>query len=345
MSEAPGVSEQLRAIAEQNPDWAAAGRPMLTEQQSAAFEDADCYVPPREVLDSECYLISRGVRPLALIGHCPADPVTMCRVKTLLHRAVTASHVITFVIGEGDKGHGPSAAFGYAAHRWVIDMLRWALSERVPPVRRHEILGLLCGYSPAAIARHQESDGLWSYQTQRDVREPAARGQAAARRGGERGVSGRPSPQWAFMQGYQVTKDGRPFLDRLRVVQTPWFSVLLHRIHGPDPDRDPHDHPWWFASLILSGSYDELLWDHPEDIGKPAARDAVGWARKRHHGRFSLMPVKLSQAHQITKVNGVLWTLVLAGRRHGSWRFWTPAGPVDWHDYLKAGKDSDADPW
>jgi hypothetical protein len=148
---------------------------------------------------------------------------------------------------------------------------------------------------------------------------------------------GKRSPRWAFMQGFQVVQNGRPHLDRLRIVGTPWFSVLLHRIHGPDMDRDPHDHPWPFASLILSGSYDELLWDpRPQDIR---------WVRKRHHGRFSLRAVKLSQAHRITDVDGLLWTLVLAGRRRESWRFWTDAGPVDWREYLKAGDGSDDLPW
>jgi len=64
-------------------------------------------------------------------------------------------------------------------------------------------------------------------------------------------MSGKRSPRWAFMQGFQVAQNGRPYLDRLRVLQTPWFSVLLHRIHEPDLDRDPHDHPWPFVSLIL----------------------------------------------------------------------------------------------
>jgi hypothetical protein len=159
---------------------------------------------------------------------------------------------------------------------------------------------------------------------------------------GPNSATGRPSPEWAFLAGYHLEQNGRPYLDRLRIVQTPWFSLLLHRIHGPDADRDPHDHPWSFASLILSGSYEELIWDHPEDIGKPAERNA---ARKRSHPRFSLKAVKLSQAHQITSIDGVLWTLVLTGRRRPSWRFWTPQGPVDWRDYSAKGTDSDDLPW
>jgi hypothetical protein len=149
-------------------------------------------------------------------------------------------------------------------------------------------------------------------------------------------MTGKPSPRWAFMQGFQVVKNGRPYLDRLRIVQTPWFSVLLHRIHTPDLDRDPHDHPWWFTSLILSGSYEERIWDDP---------DRLNWVRTRRRPRFSLRAVRFTEAHRITAVDGLLWTLVLTGPRRREFRFWTPAGPVDWREYLKAGEDSDADPW
>jgi hypothetical protein len=154
----------------------------------------------------------------------------------------------------------------------------------------------------------------------------------------------RTSPRWAFMEGFQVAKNGRPYLDRLRLLQTPLLGVYLHRIHVPDADRDPHDHPWWFASLVLSGGYDELVWDHPEDIGRPAARDAIRWARSRVRGRWSLRTIRRSQAHMITDVRGQLWTLVLTGPRRSSWGFWTDGGFVDWRDYLK-GQSEDVALW
>jgi hypothetical protein len=144
------------------------------------------------------------------------------------------------------------------------------------------------------------------------------------------------------MEGFQVAQGGRPYLDRLRLVQTPWAGVYLHRIHVPDPDRDPHNHPWWFASVVLSGGYDELVWDHPEDIGQPAARDTIRWARRRVRNRWSLRTIRRSQAHRITGVHGQLWTLVLTGPRRSSWGFWTGEGYVDWRDYVKDGNEDAA---
>jgi hypothetical protein len=143
------------------------------------------------------------------------------------------------------------------------------------------------------------------------------------------------SPRWALFQPFRVSKHGEPFLFRLRLLQTPWFSVLIHHIQQNDLDRAPHDHPWPFASLILRGSYRELLWEDPARFDYP---------RTRIRRRFSLRAVKLSQAHQITELHGEVWTLVVTGRHQGTWRFWTPVGPIDWREYDKAGDDSDGQP-
>jgi hypothetical protein len=133
----------------------------LTEAHLTAGDE---YLPSRDLLDAEAYLVSRGVRPVALVGHCPADPVIMLRVKSGLHKVLQAQLVIPFIFAEKDRPE--TAAFGYAAHRWCVDLLEWVMSAEVPPARKHEILGLLLGYSPSAIARHQESAGLWEYRTE-----------------------------------------------------------------------------------------------------------------------------------------------------------------------------------
>ena len=113
-------------------------------------------------------------------------------------------------------------------------------------------------------------------------------------------------------------------LDRLRVVQCPWFAVLLTRICGADQARDPHNHSRPFLTLILSGSYIERVWADPRDLQR---------SRMRGHSRLSLMYMPQTWAHRITEISGRPLTLVLAGRHHGTWSFWTTQGPVDWRDY------------
>ena len=117
------------------------------------------------------------------------------------------------------------------------------------------------------------------------------------------------SPLWGFLGRHWVRVGGKPFLTR---------------IHGPDEGRDPHDHSRWFASLILTGAYDETVWTDPSDLSL---------TRRRVHWAGSVHVMRTEHAHLITEVRGSLRTLVVAGRHRGGWSFWTPGGKVDWRDY------------
>jgi hypothetical protein len=130
------------------------------------------------------------------------------------------------------------------------------------------------------------------------------------------------------MSRYQVHKDGRPFIDRLRLIQVPWFAVYLTRIHAPDTDRAPHDHSRSFWTFILSGSYEERVWPCPDHPGTLLEEGVM-----RSHARWSRKYIPRTWAHQITEVRNPLITLVIAGRRAETWHFWEPDGPVDWREH------------
>jgi hypothetical protein len=130
--------------------------------------------------------------------------------------------------------------------------------------------------------------------------------------------------RWGLLSGIDIGADGDPWLDRLRIVQTPLFGIYLHHIHRPDREPDPHDHPWWFASLVLAGWYEELVW--------PDKRDPC-WSFRRERGRWSLRRIGLRGAHRITGTNGPLWTLVLTGPKRAGWGFWRAGQFTPWRDY------------
>lgn len=48
------------------------------------------------------------------------------------------------------------ADFGYPARAWIIDLLRW-IEQKASSEQKHRLLGLLLGYSPDAIAVHDEA--------------------------------------------------------------------------------------------------------------------------------------------------------------------------------------------
>jgi hypothetical protein len=118
------------------------------------------------------------------------------------------------------------------------------------------------------------------------------------------------------------------YLARLRVVQTPWFGVYVHDIYEPDADRDPHNHPWSFVSIVLRGHYTERVF--PEPLDEPLVHQ-LKW-----HRRFSVHAMTRKSAHRITDAAPGLKTLILVGPRRANWGFFTPEGYKTWQEYENA---------
>lgn len=143
------------------------------------------------------------------------------------------------------------------------------------------------------------------------------------------GVQGQRSPRWAFMAKMTIPcENGLVYLVRWRLVQTPWFGVYLHDLLEPDSDRDPHDHPWNFISIVLRGGYLERFYE--QRVGfQQKTRDQV-WRRWSWHRMGT------DHAHMIRTVEPRTKTLILTGRRSRNWGFWTDDGWVAWQNYEKA---------
>ena len=143
---------------------------------------------------------------------------------------------------------------------------------------------------------------------------------------------GRPGTRWALMEKFVISRDeSDPYLTRWRIVHTPWFGVLLHKIQRPDGDPVPHDHPWNFGTLILKGGYTEQV-VHRGIEGPIAYR--VSRLHKWKPGSYHKM--RRGAYHRIVKLagGGPCWTLVLTGPRRGDWGFLTPEGHIPWKEYL-----------
>lgn len=110
--------------------------------------------PSDDAMREHAYLVARGVRPLALAGHCEATPEEMLRVATRVETLGDGTSV-PFVVDRGDGW----ADYGYAAAGWVVDLFEWVVRGGCPPAQRHRIIGLLLGYAPAAVREHDELGG------------------------------------------------------------------------------------------------------------------------------------------------------------------------------------------
>jgi hypothetical protein len=102
------------------------------------------------------YLVSRGVRSLAIIDSYSVDKVQMLELATRVERFACPG-AIPFVC----KGADGLVYCGYAASQWVVDLFAWLINSKegaVPSKQRHRILGLLLGYSPEAIRQFEEQN-------------------------------------------------------------------------------------------------------------------------------------------------------------------------------------------
>lgn len=114
--------------------------------------------------------------------------------------------------------------------------------------------------------------------------------------------------QRAIRSRRQHAKD---HLHRLRIIQTPWFGVYLHKFLVPDIEV-LHDHPWSFRSVALRGGYTEMV---PEVRG-------VG-VRPHYVKRFNSK--RAEDSHYIIELWRVpTWTLICVGRRRREWGFFDP---------------------
>jgi hypothetical protein len=124
--------------------------------------------------------------------------------------------------------------------------------------------------------------------------------------------------RWQILGAQDIGED--PYLDRLRILVTPLFAVYLHHIRRAD-ETPPHDHPWWFGSLVLTGAYEEVV-------------TGPGYSFTRVNKRGSFHAMRLTQRHIITRVTKPLWTLVFTGvPRNLEWGFYPDGKHVPWYEY------------
>ena len=113
------------------------------------------------------------------------------------------------------------------------------------------------------------------------------------------------------------------------------MGARLHHIARPDADRQLHDHPYSFTSVVLRGGYVEALPKSQEGVWGADGREEVTLVERR----TDLNPVVFRQAkdrHQIVSVLPDTLTLFITGPKseEHSWGFYTQHGFISWREYL-----------
>lgn len=141
------------------------------------------------------------------------------------------------------------------------------------------------------------------------------------------------SKEWAILERFEVPNFDDPttnYLERLRIVSTPWASLYLHRLGTPDSRPTLHDHPWSFLSIVLRGGYiEQRLNLHDRSL------------RTRHIRFVNVM--RRDDAHYIKSLDRTpTWTLLLVGKRRRTWGYWRPDGQrTTWASWYWTPFDTD----
>lgn len=121
----------------------------------------------------------------------------------------------------------------------------------------------------------------------------------------------RSSPNWAFMELFRVPDldfPERDYLWRLRILQTPWAGLYLHKLCQADSRSVLHSHPWAFVSFVLRGGYTEYVPGAQYAVPRQVKHLNVKRFNKSYHWIDSLWRTPT-------------WTLVFVGRRKRVWGY------------------------
>jgi hypothetical protein len=130
---------------------------------------------------------------------------------------------------------------------------------------------------------------------------------------------------------YIYGADGSLYMRRVKL--TPlipgWGQLVWHTIYRPDEDEDPHDHPWDFWTMPLTGYTEEVL-----EGGMQLYKHDNYVEPWRWHWRDRWY------AHRIVEADHwPIQSLVIRGPDLGRWGFYVWEGDgylkIHWREYLR----------
>ncbi|MBW4469204.1 MAG: hypothetical protein KME45_02965 [Stenomitos rutilans HA7619-LM2] len=124
-----------------------------------------------------------------------------------------------------------------------------------------------------------------------------------------------------YLERYFLLFQGRKDGQNSSNIQEPPFNLLLHHICRSDHDRALHDHPWHWASLLLTGGY----WEYT-----PEGKFWRGAGSFRMRSAEALHRLELDPE----RAGGETWTLFFTGKRRRDWGFVQNGVWTQWQEYL-----------
>lgn len=130
---------------------------------------------------------------------------------------------------------------------------------------------------------------------------------------------------------FRTSRDGAP----VESGSTARWKLMVHRFPPNADDRDAHDHPRPFVTLMLWGGYDDL--EPCDGDGSTSAGcdrcASTGWVVKDRLRAGSLRSRDATYVHRTRVLPSGAWTVVLMGPLARPWGFWREGLWWYWKDY------------
>jgi len=118
------------------------------------------------------------------------------------------------------------------------------------------------------------------------------------------------------------------------------FNVFIHKFMKGDDDEDPHDHPWGFFHIILSGGYWEQVPVDEKDEPKFYKGFCKVW---RKPGYWNIVNAKYTHRIELDDASPKPWTLFIPLKHNNYWGFWIKNNMNVWskinHEVYLENKD------
>ena len=114
-----------------------------------------------------------------------------------------------------------------------------------------------------------------------------------------------------------------------RLIQKCNIAIRVHEILRSDKGRDPHDHPWWYLTIILRNGYYETRFD-----------DKGNFVSYRYHGPGSIIFRRANSWHRLDllpNADGTFKpavTIFITGKKSQTWGFNVRGEKVPYYDYI-----------
>lgn len=149
---------------------------------------------------------------------------------------------------------------------------------------------------------------------------------------------------WAWVQRVLLGRSdiyfgGSLYMRRWRIGPDWLPGIRVHHILRSDVDRELHDHPFDYVSIILRGGYREITpprTDFERDMGYPV----------QHVYRAPAVLFRRAESAHRLILDRPAWTLVLRGPHRREWGFHVPGrGWVHWREFVgsRRGPEGGAD--